>query len=74
MTIKVETGVSRICFGSLDYQEKVLSTMKVREHLFLLFWAEIYMTIYHIRPHPKNRVSRTYREVITALERKGSRV
>ncbi len=75
MAIKVETGVSRICFGSLDYQEKVFSTTLVREHLFLIiFWAEIYMTIYRIRPHPKNRVSRTWREVITALERKGSEV
>ncbi len=58
--------------GSPDYQEKVLSTTLVRDHQFIVIW--LYVADRHIGP-PKswNRVSKTNREVVTALERKGSR-
>jgi hypothetical protein len=44
--------------------------MLVRDHQFIVIWVELYVAIRHIGP-PKS--SKTDREVVTALERKGSR-
>jgi hypothetical protein len=46
----------------------------VRDHQFRVIWVELYVAIRHIGP-PKswNRISKTDREVVTAMERKGSR-
>jgi hypothetical protein len=43
-------------------------------HQFLIIWAELYVAICHISPPPPSLgtgVSKTDREVVTALERKG---
>jgi hypothetical protein len=46
----------------------------VMDHQFVKIWAKLYVVVRHMGP-PKswNRVSKTDREVFTALERKGSR-
>jgi hypothetical protein len=44
----------------------------VRNHQLIGIWVELYVALRHIGS-PKSRVSKTDREVITALERKGSR-
>jgi hypothetical protein len=33
--------------GSLDYQEKVLSTTLVRDHQFKVIWVELYVAVRH---------------------------
>ncbi len=52
----------------------MLSTTLVRDHQFKVIWVKVYVAVHHIGPpKSRNRVSKTDREVITALERKGSR-
>jgi hypothetical protein len=46
----------------------------MRNYWFIVIWAEVYMTVCHIVPPSLGkRVSKSHREVVTALERKGSR-
>jgi hypothetical protein len=45
----------------------------VRDPQFVVIWIELCVAVRHIGPSKSwNRVSKTDREVITALERKGS--
>ncbi len=41
----------------------------MKDHQFFIFWAKLYLAVHHIGPS-WNRVSRTYRKVVTALERR----
>ncbi len=74
MTIRCRFAWAGFELGSPDYQEKVLSTMLVRDHPVHSNLGRALCDFRYIGP-PKswNRVSKTDREVITALERKGSR-
>ncbi len=52
----------------------MLSTILVRDHQFIVIWVKLYVAVRHIGPTRSwNRISKTDREVVTALERKGSR-
>ncbi len=47
MTIKCRLARAGFELGSPDYQEKVLSTMLVRDHQFIVIWVELYVAVCH---------------------------
>ncbi len=50
MTIKCSFLRAGFELGSPDYQEKVLSTMLVRDHQFIVIWAKLYVVVRHMGP------------------------